>query len=381
MTSPTTGPAPVAGDLAELINAFKEVVNTALTSTATTSLPTRTNSSSTSDNLDKTMKEEGRFRTEIREGKDGFRMSHTHIPNSQRYSLKTSELDKLRNNATRGLEDKFSLMSVSGNLVDAIELLEENVNATTLIAQVQHHCKKYGMDQVFDIVKPTDDDNCEIVKVATKGFFENYSTISREEILASVKHYRDYGQDYDIQNLEWSKDFLSNCCDKVLKAKMNERMTNKNKEEEISGPKKIFFYEMMEAILSLTADAATLMKEKLKTLMMQDFAGENVNKATTLLRGTIKRLEMINDVPSDITKQLINIFMTGSVPQFKQHFETLYSLNSISTIPGAGGIKYTSEQILQLAQSSYIQFSTIWNVPENIKTSTFITQGDKNVTC
>ena len=155
------------------------------------------------------MKEEGRFRTEIREGKDGFRMSHTHIPNSQRYSLKTSELDKLRNNATRGLEDKFSLMSVSGNLVDAIELLEENVNATTLIAQVQHHCKKYGMDQVFDIVKPTDDDNCEIVKVATKGFFENYSTISREEILASVKHYRDYGQDYDIQNLEWSKDFLS----------------------------------------------------------------------------------------------------------------------------------------------------------------------------
>ena len=73
---------------------------------------------------------------------------------------------------------------------------------------------------------------------------------------------------------------------------------------------------MMEGIFTLTLDAATLMKENLKSLTLQDFKGEDGNKAVTLIRGTVIRLEMIDDVPSDLPKQIIAIFFTSTVPEF-----------------------------------------------------------------
>ena len=74
------------------------------------------------------------------------------------------------------------------------------------------------------------------------------------------------------------------------------------------------FFEMMEAIMTMTIEGATLMKEKLKTLKMQDFSGEDVHKVATLIRGTVKRLEMINDDSIDLPRQVIKIFLTSSVP-------------------------------------------------------------------
>ena len=61
--------------------------------------------------------------------------------------------------------------------------------------------------------------------------------------------------------------------------------------------------------MTMTTEAATLMKEKLRTLTMQDFAGEDVHRAATLIRGTAKRLEMIHDVPIYLPKQIIAIFL------------------------------------------------------------------------
>ena len=290
------------------------------------------------------------------------------ILNSKRYTLKPVDKEKYRVNATTGLSSKFSLMSVSGNLVDAVELLSENVVATKLINKVKEHCKTYGMHEVFEIITPNKE-GTGIDESQTKDLFENYSTIPKEAILASIQFLRQYGQDYDLENLAWAQTYLSNCCDKNLSDKLDERM-EKYSAIQRGGP--IFFYEMMEAILTLTSDSAALMKEKLKSLSMQDFLGEDVNRAVTLLRGTIKRLEMINDVPTDLPKQLIAIFRTCSVPEFTQIFTTIASLHTLG--PLTGGVVYDSKALLEIAESAYVKLSTIWNVPDNVKTSTFITQ-------
>ena len=71
------------------------------------------------------------------------------IPNYTRHLLKPTDLEKLRVNATRGLKDKFSVMSVSGSFLDGVELLKENVITTKLIEKVKEHCECYGMDEVF----------------------------------------------------------------------------------------------------------------------------------------------------------------------------------------------------------------------------------------
>ena len=55
--------------------------------------------------------------------------------------------------------------------------------------------------------------------------FDEFSTITKEEIIASNSFYRKNGQDYDSENLNWSEIFLANCCDKDLASKMDERMS------------------------------------------------------------------------------------------------------------------------------------------------------------
>ena len=88
-------------------------------------------------------------------------------------------------NATTGLSDKFGLMSVSGNLVDAVELLNENVVATKLITKVKDYCTTYGMHEVFTIVTPPTDAAAEVDDSLSKDLFDKYSTITKDEILKS----------------------------------------------------------------------------------------------------------------------------------------------------------------------------------------------------
>ena len=299
------------------------------------------------------------------------------IPNWKRATLKPVDLEKLRVNATKGISKKFSLMSVSGSFVDGVELLKENIVATALIDRVEEHCRAYGMEEVFDIVKPPGAGGIAIDPEATKSLFTHYSTLPKEAILASVSFYRSHVQAYDLENLSWSEQFLSNCCDETLRAKLDERMASYTSSQR-GGPS--YFYEMMQAIMTMTTEGATLMKEKLRTLTMQDFAGEDVHKAATLIRGTVKRLEMINDVPADLSRQVIKIFLTCSVPEFVRVFSTIDSLHTVGGL--VGGVKYTAADLVEVAESAYLKLSTVWNIDPTDKPTSFVANQNRNgVTC
>ena len=131
--------------------------------------------------------------------------------------------------------------------------------------------------------------------------------------------------------------------------------------------------------MTLTTEAATLMKEKLRTLTMQDFAGEDIHKAATVIRGTHKRLEMINGVPSDLPQWIINIFLTCSVPQFVQIFTTIQSLHSLRGL--TGGVVYDVPTLIEVAESTYVKLSTVWTVAPNTTSSTFLGRNNRQVTC
>ena len=115
-------------------------------------------------------------------------------------------------------------MSVSGSFLDGVELLKENIIATKLIEKVKEHCEYYGMDEVFKIVVPPADGTNNIDPTLTRDLFSNYSSLTRENITSSIRFYRQFGQSYDLENLSWSEQFLSNCCDAELGAKLDERM-------------------------------------------------------------------------------------------------------------------------------------------------------------
>ena len=70
----------------------------------------------------------------------------------------------------------------------------------------------------------------------TVDFFTNYSILTKDEIVASMRFYRTYGQDYDLQNLTWSELFLAKCCDGALPANLDERMARYTHQSEQGGP-------------------------------------------------------------------------------------------------------------------------------------------------
>ena len=129
------------------------------------------------------------------------------IPNWKRTSLKPVDLDKLRITATKDLSNKFTLMSVLGSFVDGVELLKENIVATPLISRVREHCHAYGKDEVFQIVTPPVGGRHLINDADSVDPFTNYSSLTKDQVLASMTFYRTFGKDYDLQNLKWSEIF------------------------------------------------------------------------------------------------------------------------------------------------------------------------------
>ena len=109
------------------------------------------------------------------------------------------------------------------------------------------------------------------------------------------------------------------------------------------------------------------MKENLRTLTIQDFVSEDVYRAATLIRGTVKRLEMMrgtvkrlemmNDVPIYLPKQIIAIFLTSSVPEFVRVFSTIESLQTGGGF--AGGVVYDVSTLVEVAESTYVKMGTV----------------------
>ena len=131
--------------------------------------------------------------------------------------------------------------------------------------------------------------------------------------------------------------------------------------------------------MTMTTEAATLMKEKIRALTMQDIAGEDVHRAATLIRGTVKRLEMIDDVPVDLPKQII--------AKFVRVFSTIESLHTVGGF--TGGVVYDVSTLVAVAESTYVKMSTVWNVDPadnpphlflKIKSKSHVGVADKKVT-
>ena len=98
---------------------------------------------------------------------------------------------------------------------------------------------------------------------------------------------------------------------------------------------------------------------------MLDFAGEDVHRAATLIRGTVKRLEMIHDVLIDLPKQNIAIFLTSSVPEF---LRVSFTIQSLHTVVGfAGGM-------VEVEESTHVKLRKNWNIDPTDKSTSFVSQ-------
>lgn len=79
----------------------------------------------------------------------------------------------------------------------------------------------------------------------------------------------------------------------------------------------------MEQVLSQTEEAVFALQTKLKKMDLKAIPGENVDKAVSLARAAILRLETFGKIPEDLIRNLLRIFQTSSVPAFNDFFKHL----------------------------------------------------------
>ena len=271
------------------------------------------------------------------------------ISNADRINLKPTELEQLRQKCIEPLLEKFQLVKFS----EGERQLHQNYDTTMAISEAKQHCQIYGMDKVFNIVTPDQDQTANPGKItSSRSLFDHYSTMTVDEVRASINHFRLYGQDFHLQNLQWSEEFFKASCTPDLRMKITEK-TRDIPNTEQGGP--LFFFFMIRTILHLSEEGARVMLQKIQHMRVTDFEEEDVDKVVSLLRASLDRLQSINKLPFDIERQLFSIFRSCSVPEFSDIFKAMEHSHTLRMKT------FTPEDILTIAEDEYQRLSPTWS--------------------
>ncbi|MGH3053676.1 MAG: zinc finger CCHC domain-containing protein, partial [Gaiellaceae bacterium] len=192
--------------------------------------------------------------------------------------------------ATKGLDDKYT-----GDAKD--------FNTLSIFGrEVKKHLKNSGMDSVFYFIDPVDKEE--------KMIIEHYSRFTADYVRKETSKMSD---EYDLQNLQWSADFLSASLSKQQKANIA-----KFPEAENNGP--LLWMHLVGENTMANERALQTLLFKLQKMAIRDYPGKNVQKCTREISEICQKLDAGNMLPTNINGILCGIFIKCSVPSFSQYF-------------------------------------------------------------
>ena len=185
-----------------------------------------------------------RFRTQPHTEAEAEAMCMT-ICQEERDQLTATDLNKLRSKATQEMTTKFSMLP----MMDTDDQLANAYNVAMRIKEFDQKLKAYNMKDVFNLVIPIlrHDGNIEPNRVMLTEAY-NDKDMTEEMVRNSLQFFRCFGQEHDLQNLQWKQELLENSCEPELHEKVLEKML-RIPDIEMDGP--TFFY----LIISTTKDA------------------------------------------------------------------------------------------------------------------------------
>eukprot|EP00957_Ditylum_brightwellii_P183144 13949254-Ditylum_brightwellii.AAC.2 len=126
------------------------------------------------------------------------------------------------------------------------------ITLTTNVKKVCKHLERNDMLDCFMLVQPTPGGQ-NALTAQRLNLIANYDAITEAQVASSVEFYREYGQEYNLENLDWSQMFLKNLCLQALTHKVEEHMERRINQQECRGP--MFFYIMIEIFSTMSAEA------------------------------------------------------------------------------------------------------------------------------
>lgn len=113
----------------------------------------------------------------------------------------------------------------------------------------------------------------------------------------------------------------------------------------------IMFMLIISFIISSSKEALVLLANKLQTLKITDYQGENVITMNAQLKYVINRLSHTNHLPTDIDKRVIKLMQTSSNEDFNTAFHTLGNLVDL----GYTKTPLWSESLVAKAETLYMK--------------------------
>ena len=252
-----------------------------------------------------------------------------------RTNLDDDKLNALCKEATRSRQSKFSYVDVSNKSDD---VLADAHAIDMLVKFMKSNLVTYDMHSVFTIVYPspvassatdvgaldlTDQGNAK-----TSDLFSDHTQLTAEQVAASNVWYNEWADDTThSDNLKLTQQYLINNVDEDLAAKTLEDHEEFTPAEQ-GGP--LFFFLMLQNLLSNSREAALHLENKIKTLKISTVKGEDISKVVSHLRGALRRLIQMSQWdrsnPShsrffiDMNLSLVKVFQTTSVDEFNNLF-------------------------------------------------------------
>lgn len=295
------------------------------------------------------------------------------IRKEDRHTLSADALLKLQRASIEGMTHKFFLMGNSKedqlvqcyNLALRVEELKLHMKKTDIISALEIFATIIPAPLPAGTAFPTP-------FPASLSLFDKVGeALTEAHVRGAMRFKRYYGQAYDIQDLQWSQEFLENSCEEDLRIKVLER-TRTFPDVEQGGA--LFYHVMIRLIQSDVERAARGLIVRLEKMTLRSLSGENIFVACSLIRGVYDKLLSIGKVPDDIDNTILRIMQTSSVDEFNDVFKTLSHNNLLDL-----GIKKTPSEILDLAEKIYKihlepESPSPWKGAGRVGKSTFVTE-------
>ena len=236
--------------------------------------------------------------------------------------------------------------------IDDESKLDDCYNIGTKIEKVEARHRLYDMHDIFTVVVPEADGKT--LKMEAYNLYSEYANVTADMVAASNKWYNSWpvGDTWQ-ENLNWTHQFFEMNVAQELAEKINEVYMQYPRESR-GGP--LYFVLLMNQLLSQTEEAVLALQSRLKKLDLKNIPGENVDKAISLARAAIIRLDTFNKTPEDLVRSLLKTFQTTSVPSFNEIFKHMEKQRLLSQ--ALSGItkpqdELTAAGIFRVASSQY----------------------------
>ena len=205
-------------------------------------------------------------------------------------NLKAYEKLKQQEEAMKGIEPKFELLKAieEGSKHEGFESVYDIISKTATFGR---SLKESDMMDVFKIpVGDYDTDGMPVLAATEVNLLiKSHQSVTLADIRKADHFYSTLGQDYyHLENVQWSGKKILNSCLDSLKDKITEATAHlPNSEQE--GP--TFWKVLMDLVIATSETVMRRIINKIATVKLSDFNGEDVTQCATFLRSSYTLLK------------------------------------------------------------------------------------------